>query len=79
MWNDNSSNEDYFQIEKSKVGTSVSSLIWIPRNTNMYLDVKIEDKAVYQYKVRALNQYGSSAFSNVVTVIAEGIPLPPPK
>jgi len=79
IWNDNSTNETFFQIEKVEIGPSQYGVISVPQNSWTYLDTKISAGKTYQYRVRALNNKGGSGYSNTVTVVAQSAPpVPPP-
>ena len=64
-WNDTSSNEDGFKIER-KTGTNgaYAQIAVTAMNTATYLDSTLSDSTQYCYRVRAYNTAGDSAFSN---------------
>lgn len=66
-WNDNSSLEDGFFIEK-KTGTQGSYGLFaaVPVNTTSYSDtsVDITEGSAYSYRIKAYNSHGESAYSN---------------
>lgn len=71
-WNDNSSNEQSFMVERRLAGDADFNLIAIvngsARLTGTYIDTGLTHTTTYQYRVRASNGIGDSEFSN----IAEG-------
>jgi hypothetical protein len=64
-WQDNSSNEDNFQVER-KIGTggTHSQIAVVAANTTSYVDANVTRGFTYCYRVRAENSYGVSAYSN---------------
>jgi hypothetical protein len=68
-WKDNSNNEDGFQIERRTGSTGTWQLIaTVTANTKSYTDTSTARRTTYNYRVRAFNAAGSSAYSNQVTV-----------
>jgi Tol biopolymer transport system component len=67
-WNDNSSREDGFRVERSREGGPYVSVASLPPNTVRFEDKGLDDLTSYSYRVVAFNLGGSSAPSNVVTV-----------
>lgn len=66
-WTDNTDGETGFEIERSRI---ISSL-WMPvttvtANTTTYNDTGLNENTKYFYRVRAVNETDTSAFSNVV-------------
>ena len=66
-WNDNSTNEDGFRIERSIDGAAYAEIAVVGANTGTYQDVTVNDSQVYTYRVRAYNAYGNSDYSNAAT------------
>src|SRR5690606_5874553 len=65
-WKDNSDNEDKFVIERSVDSAPFAVLGEVETNVSTYTD-EVEVGKDYAYRVRAVNEFGSSDFSNVVT------------
>jgi titin len=64
-WNDNSSNETYFYIEKSLHPTSSFVLVdSVPSNTTTYLATQLNSSTYYYFRIRAWNIGGHSSYSN---------------
>jgi len=63
-WNDNSSNEDGFKIERSIDGAAYAEIATVGADTSTYQDATVVDSQVYVYRVRAFNAYGYSGYSN---------------
>jgi len=66
-WNDNSSNENGFKIERSIDGASYAQIAVVGENVSTYEDVTVVDSQTYTYRVRAFNEYGNSGYSNAAT------------
>ncbi len=66
-WTDNASNEESFIVEKKlKSATNYNAVETLSSNTTSYTDNNLDPSTTYQYRVKAINQAGSSAFSNIV-------------
>jgi hypothetical protein len=64
-WNDNSSNEEGFRIER-RIGASTTyqQLASVTSNTTSYNDLNLTNSTTYCYRVLAFNSAGSSGYSN---------------
>jgi acid phosphatase type 7 len=60
-WNDNSSNEAAFQIERSTDALAFLPVATVGANTRSYLDGGLDSGTIYFYRLRALNAIGQSA------------------
>lgn len=67
-WTDNSNDETGFKIERNVNSAGWSQLTTVGANITTYTDTDIQATNTYQYRVRAYNADGDSAYSNVVTV-----------
>ena len=65
-WNDNSDNEDHFEIER-RTGGLAFSLLGTSATAN-FIDSAVSQDTTYVYRVRAVNAIGASGFSNEHTV-----------
>ncbi|NLI55512.1 hypothetical protein GX420_00785, partial [bacterium] len=63
-WNDNSSDEDGFKIERKIEGGSYSQIQELGSNINTFSDAGLTPDTKYYYRVRAFNSFGHSAYSN---------------
>ena len=66
-WNDNSANEDSFDIERcdGKGKCRVFNVIATQgANSITYVDIDLAAGSQYTYRVRAVNEIGGSAYSN---------------
>jgi len=75
-WQDNSNNEDGFEIFRKIQGQSYSSLKKVGANVTSYSDTGLSPGTTYCYQVRAYNSAGTSDFSNEACATTER-PLPP--
>jgi formylglycine-generating enzyme required for sulfatase activity len=66
-WDDMSTNEDGFIIERKIASAdSFSAIHTNPANNNTYTDNQVYQLTDYQYRVKAYNIWGESGYSNVV-------------
>jgi FtsP/CotA-like multicopper oxidase with cupredoxin domain len=59
-WTDNSSDEDWFAIERSPDGTTFTEFTTVLANVESYPDIGLSASATYHYKVAAVNNDGKS-------------------
>ncbi len=72
-WDDNSSNEEGFQIERSPNGHSAWNQVGaVGANITTYTDTALALSTTYHYRVRAHNANGDSDYSNVVEATTHG-------
>lgn len=76
-WTDNSANEDYFVLERytDDNHAALSSSDTVDANVNTFIYKDISANVKFNFRVRAENGAGYSAWSNVASLILE---LPPP-
>ncbi|MBK9317106.1 MAG: PQQ-dependent sugar dehydrogenase [Acidobacteria bacterium] len=67
-WNDNSTNETGFKIERSTNGVSFSQIATVGANVRTYANTGLKQNTRYYYRVRAYNSSGDSGYSNTATV-----------
>jgi hypothetical protein len=63
-WNDQSSNETGFVLERSADGRNFAVLASLKKNATAFTDKNVLDATRYTYRVRAVLKQNSSAFSN---------------
>lgn len=63
-WQDNSSNESGFRIERKTGSGSYAEIAVVPANTNSFSNTGLASSVTYTYRIRAYNASGSSAYSN---------------
>ena len=67
-WNDNSTNEDGFKIERSSNGNNGwAQIAAVGINVHSYTNSGLANKTTYYYRVRAYNRLGDSAYSNTAS------------
>ena len=77
-WNDNSNNETGFQISrKTGAGGTWSQIATVGANTTIYQNTDLSSGTGYEYRIRAVNTWGQSDYSNVAGA-ATLTPLPSP-
>jgi len=67
-WTDNSDNEAGFKIGRSIKGVDFTSLPLVSANVTSYKDMTVHGSTKYYYRVRAYNNFGYSAVSNVASL-----------
>jgi predicted phage tail protein len=78
-WQDNSTNESLFQVERCQ-GTGCASFIWLDTRgagITTLTDANVTAGQSYTYRVRANNSNGYSSYSNIATIITPGGSSPP--
>lgn len=65
QWQDNSDNEDGFEIERALSGEEFGLLTSVGPDTEAYVDDSIVPGLEYEYRVRAFNPFGFSGYTNV--------------
>jgi fibronectin type 3 domain-containing protein len=63
-WQDHSTNETGFLIERSPDGTTFAQIATVGTNVTSYSDTGLASGTQYFYRVRATNAIGDSAYSN---------------
>ena len=74
-WTDHAGDETGFQIERSTNGVDFSLAGTAGANATGYTDSGLSAGTSYWYRVRAINTYGQSGYSNVATATT---PISPP-
>jgi len=74
-WQDNSTSEQGFHIERSLDGQNFTEIATVGPNVQSYNDTGLTPQTTYFYRVLAFNNFGNSEPSNVA---AETTPKPPP-
>lgn len=68
VWSDNGNNEAGFNIER-RIGTGAwSQIASVGANVTTFADTGLRSSTNYEYRVRAYNRSGTSAYSNTVAV-----------
>jgi acid phosphatase type 7 len=66
-WQDNSLDEDGFELERSLDGTAFNLIATLGANITSFTDAGLQRNQRYYYRVRAFNSGGSSSYSNVAS------------
>jgi len=75
-WTDNSTDEDGFRIERSEDGTTFVQIATVATDVTTYSDAGLQPVTTYWYRVRAYNNNGNSAYSNVASATTFSGPAP---
>lgn len=67
-WQDNASNESGFEIERSSNGVDFTKVATLPANRLSYAATGLLVNTAYQFRVRAINIYGNSGYSNTIVI-----------
>ena len=67
QWTDNAGNETGFRIERSSNGTSFTQIDTTSANVVTYANIGLMKNRFYNYRVRATNANGDSAYSNIAS------------
>ena len=70
MWQDNSDDEEKFEIQRKSGGGSFTDLASVEADVMDYADASVTAGTTYTYRVRAMNAAGTSSWSKVVTATA---------
>lgn len=77
LWKDNSDNEKGFELERSGPGDlTTKTVISLSAGTTSYTDKELVMDGSYQYRIRAINDDGRSAWSNTINLVTPVL-LPP--
>ena len=64
LWQDNSSGEEGFSIERKTAGSGFSVITSVPPDTTTYIDDALESDTEYTYRVAAIYPAGNTDYSN---------------
>ncbi len=79
-WKDNAKDETGHEIQRSPDGTTFAPLATVGANVTGHTDRNLTRNTRYYYRVRAIGQHRSSAFSDTATAVTRSTepPAPPP-
>jgi len=66
-WQDNSDNEDGFNIERREFGGDFIVIGQVGADEPTYIDRDTEEGGFYEYRVNAYNAFGSSGYTNIAS------------
>ncbi len=75
-WDDNSTDETGFKIERSDNGGAFAQIATVVANTITYTDSTVTGGNIYSYRVKAYNSIGDSDYSNTATNAATIVTQP---
>ncbi len=75
-WDDNSTNENRFEIERRTDVSSYQLIANVAANSTSFTDNGISSATSYSYRIRASNAAGDSAYSNVASITTPGEAAP---
>jgi phosphodiesterase/alkaline phosphatase D-like protein len=80
VWNDNSTNEIGFKLERRLANPSAAfaQVALIVTDATSFTDTGLNALTAYEYRLRAYNTAGDSAYSNVFAVTTLAAPVPAP-
>ena len=76
-WNDNSTNETNYVLERSLNGTAFSVIATLPANTTSYNETGLTPNTSYYYRVKAVNATDSSVYTANATIVTPPVPSAP--
>jgi hypothetical protein len=75
-WEDKSSNESMFLIERSTSTTNFTAIATVPANTTSYISTGLNAGTKYYYRIRASNARGNSNYTNLTGAYTRETPPP---
>ncbi|RFS19562.1 T9SS C-terminal target domain-containing protein [Chitinophaga silvatica] len=77
-WTDNSNNETGFEIYRSTSSNGTFNIVaTTAANVTAYTDTALNASTAYYYKIRAIGQFGESAFTSTANATTSAKPTPP--
>jgi hypothetical protein len=76
-WNDNSTNETGFQIQRADTSMTFTDLADVLSDITQYRDSLLNENSTYSYRIRSYNNDGYSDFSDTLTVHTPENIVPP--
>ncbi|TAL05027.1 MAG: hypothetical protein EPO07_04295, partial [Verrucomicrobia bacterium] len=74
VWNDNSTNEAAFLIERSLNGINFSQIASVAGGTTLYPDTGLTANTTYYYRIRGTNLAGASGYSPIASATTTAAP-----
>ncbi len=75
-WNDNSNNEESFDLERAEGGGSFNRIALPAADTTSFQDTTAQTNTTYRYRLRAFNDGGASGYTNIATATTFGEAAP---
>jgi len=74
LWRDNANNESGFILQRySNIDTTWRTISSLAADTVGYSDTGLSYDTTYSYRIKAVNQYGESSYSNSISVTTESL------
>ena len=70
-WSDNANNEYGFKIERRDANQGWQEIANVPENLDTFSDSGLTPNTVYDYRVRAYNGFGESAYINIASATTD--------
>lgn len=77
-WQDNSDDEEWFEVERKVIGKAFDSITSTLANATAYLDTQLTGATTYKYRVRAANAAGASNWTPEAEVTTKTPDTTPP-
>lgn len=78
-WTDNATDETSYTVQRSPGGANAwSAVATLSPDATSYTDTGLTSQTAYDYRVRATNAQGDSAWSNITSATTEAAPASPP-
>jgi regulation of enolase protein 1 (concanavalin A-like superfamily) len=78
-WTDNANNESSYEVQRSTDGVNFDVTFGLlAANSTSMTDTALNASTTYYYRVRAINSFGTSAYSNVASATTPATSSPPP-
>ena len=74
-WTDNSNNETNFTIESRRAGGTFAEIAVVTANATNHQDTGLTPATTYEFRVRAKNAQGNSAYCEVATWLGQETPF----
>ncbi len=74
-WSDNADDEEQFQLQRAIGNGGFGTIATLSSNTTGFDDNGLDPATIYRYRVRATNDAGSSAYSNIAEATTETSPI----
>ncbi len=75
-WNDGSSNEDGFKVERSTDNLNFAQIATVGAGVTGYQSTALNSGTIYYFRVRAYNTGGNSGYTNTTSATTQGVTAP---
>jgi len=67
-WEDNSDDETGFIVERKGTNGYFIHICYVPKDSTRYIDASLASNSTYTYRIKTINDYGESEYSNETTL-----------